>query len=337
MRAIALEEPGLLRAVEVSEPGPPGPGEARVRVRRVGICGTDLHAFAGRQPFFAYPRVLGHELAVEVIDVGHGVTDVRPGDACAVRPYLDCGRCDACRRGRPNCCAVLAVLGVHVDGGLQERLLVPAANLHPEPRLSFDRLALVETLAIAAHAVARAGPVAGERALVLGAGPIGLGVLALLREAGVRPVVADLSPARRAFAADWSGALPVDPGGNLPEAVAAVFDGQLPTLVMDATGSAGSMAGAFELVANGGRLVLVGLVNGDITFHDPEFHRRELTLLASRNATATDVDRTLALLVSGAIDPAAWITHRTPLDGLPEALPRWAADRASTIKGLVDV
>jgi 2-desacetyl-2-hydroxyethyl bacteriochlorophyllide A dehydrogenase len=330
-------EPGRLASIELPEAGPPGPGEALVAVRRVGVCGTDLHAFHGRQPFFRYPRILGHELGVEVLAVGDGVTSVRPGDRCALRPYLECGTCDTCRRGRPNCCPDLVVLGAHVDGGMREQLVVAADHLHPSDRLSFGQLALAETLSVGGHAVARGAPTEEDRILVVGAGPIGLGVTAFLRTAGLAPLVCDVSAERRAFAGSWAGVPVLAPGDDLPASVRAAFGGELPTLVLEATGNAASMTRSFSLVAHGGRLVFVGLVQGDIAFDDSELHRREMTVLASRNATAADFDRSVALLESGAIDIAAWLNERCTLADVPTAFPRWARGDASTIKALVEV
>jgi 2-desacetyl-2-hydroxyethyl bacteriochlorophyllide A dehydrogenase len=337
MNAVVLEKPGLLLHVELPEPGAPGPGEALVRIRRVGVCGTDLHAFHGQQPFFSYPRILGHELAGEVLATGDGVTGVAVGDACAVRPYLACGTCDACRRGRTNCCPGLAVLGVHIDGGMRERLLVPAGQLHRSRVLTLDQLALVEALSIGGHVIGRAAPLPEERVLVLGAGPIGLSTAVFLRAAGARPVVADVSETRRAFAASWADVETIDPSADPLALVRATFGGELPTLVLDATGNAASMMAAFDLVAAGGRLVFVGLFQGEVTFHDPDFHRRETTLLASRNATAADFDRTIALLESGTVDIAPWVTERATLDSLPGVFPAWASGRSTTIKGLVEL
>ena len=174
MQTIVLETPGSFTQVDRPDAPGPGPGEALVSVRRIGICGTDLHAFRGRQPFFQYPRVLGHELGVEVLAVGEGVEAICPGDRCAIEPYLNCGKCIACRHGKTNCCASLQVLGVHTDGGMCERLIVPASKLHKSLTLTLDQLALVETLGIGAHAVDRAALMAGEVVLVIGAGPIGL-------------------------------------------------------------------------------------------------------------------------------------------------------------------
>ncbi len=184
------------RAVRIDHDLPeerePGPAEALVAVRRVGVCGTDLHAFHGRQPFFSYPRILGHELGVEVLAVGSAVTHVRAGDRCALRPYLECGSCDACltrtaqllHRARGAWCAC----GRRDEGAL----VVPADHLHPSAVLSYDQLALVETLSIGGHAVVRGAPVAGERTLVIGAGPIGLAVSRSLIDAGVEPVLCDM-------------------------------------------------------------------------------------------------------------------------------------------------
>jgi hypothetical protein len=338
MKGVILREPGSLAVVDdLPEPPSPGPGEALLSVRRIGLCGTDLHAFHGRQPFFSYPRILGHELAVEVIDVGPGVTNVRAGDRCAVRPYLACGTCDACGRGIVNACESLATLGVHTDGGMRERVVLPAAYLHPTPGLSLDATVLVETLAIGAHAVRRADPVAGERALVVGGGPIGLGVATFLRARGVEPVLADVVPERRAFAASWGGLRTIDPGTDAPAAVRAAFGGAMPTLVMDATGNSASMHAAFGLAAHGGRIVFVGLFVGDVTFHDPDLHRRELTLLASRNATSVDMETVIGHVRSGGVDATSWIAEHATLDTVPAALPRWAGARGSSLKGVVDL
>jgi 2-desacetyl-2-hydroxyethyl bacteriochlorophyllide A dehydrogenase len=334
---VTLLEPGRLASTTIPEADDPGRAEVLVAVRRVGVCGTDLHAFHGRQPFFSYPRILGHELGVEVLAVGRDVTAVRTGDRCAVRPYLECGRCDACERGLPNCCTRIAVVGVHADGGMRERLLVPADHLYPSPVLSFDQAAMVETLSIGGHAVARGNPVAGERALVIGAGPIGVSVSESLLVAGVAPMICDTRPERRALASSWTGLDVMAPGDDLPETVREAFGGELPTLVFEATGNATSMATAFSLVAHGGRLVFAGLAQADISFHDPDVHRRELTLLASRNATHADFLRSVALLEGGSIDVGAWLTDRCGLEDVPAVFPTWAAGGPGIYKPLVEI
>src|SRR3954453_242002 len=177
MKALLLEAPRTFRRIETESPGRPGPGEALVRVHRVGICGTDISGYLGKMPFFSYPRIPGHELGVEVEQVGEGVSQVAPGDHCAVEPYINCQQCYACRRGRTNCCEKHQTLGVHCDGGLRPQFLVPARKLHIARSLTFEQLALVETLAIGCHAVDRAALQADESCLIIGAGPIGLATL----------------------------------------------------------------------------------------------------------------------------------------------------------------
>ncbi|HEV2417454.1 MAG TPA: alcohol dehydrogenase catalytic domain-containing protein, partial [Terriglobia bacterium] len=202
MNAVILEKPGLFRIDSLDPVGPPGPNEAVVRVRRVGICGTDLHAFHGQQPFFTYPRILGHELGVEILEIAANDFGLKAGDRCAVEPALYCGRCIACKRGKTNCCANLKVLGVHVDGGMREQLIVPAANLHKSETLSFDQLALTEMLGIGMHAVERASFSPDDTLLVLGAGPIGLSVIEFARLRGLAAAVMDINEKRLAYCRD---------------------------------------------------------------------------------------------------------------------------------------
>ena len=338
MLTLILEEPGRLVARDTPPPAIAGSGEALVRVHRVGVCGTDLHAFAGNQPFFTYPRILGHELGVEVLAVGPGVTNVRPGDRCAVEPYLHCGTCIACRTGKPNCCRTLKVLGVHVDGGHRSRIVVPAGKLHPSTRLGYEQLALVETLGIGAHAVARAALRAGEHVAVIGAGPIGLAVIQFALAAGARVIAVDVSAGRLAFCRERLGIRDtVDAPGAVAGALERLTDGDLPNAVFDATGSVRSMNAAFHYPAHGGRLILVGLVQADVMFNDPNFHRRELTVLSSRNALPAEFTRIIGLIETGRIDTTPWITHRASLAAVPTLLPDWTDPAAGVIKAMIEV
>ena len=335
MKTLVLSRPGELVLTDTPAPIAPGAGEVRVRVRCSGVCGTDLHAFAGNQPFFTYPRIPGHELGVEVLAVGAGVTAVQPGDRCAVEPYLSCGRCPACRGGKTNCCETLQVLGVHVDGGWREEILVPAAKLHRSATLTFEQLALVETLGIGAHAVARGAPARGESTVVIGAGPIGLAVAQFAVVAGAQVTILDVNDARRAFAAKWLGVGTLDARGLLPESLRAALGGELPTLVGDATGNPASMRQAFAWPAQGGRLVFASLVQGEIAFDDPNFHRRELTLLATRNSTAVEFQRIIGLIESGRIDTAPWVTHRAALADVPGVFASWTRPETGVIKAMI--
>jgi 2-desacetyl-2-hydroxyethyl bacteriochlorophyllide A dehydrogenase len=338
MQTIFLEQPGQFRLASTAAPEAPGPGEALVRIHRVGICGTDLHAFRGTQPFFSYPRILGHELGVEVLalDPARQQTSIAIGDRCSVEPYLHCGTCGACRRGRTNCCVRLQVLGVHIDGGMREYINVPIAKLHRSESLSYAQLALVETLAIGAHAVQRAQVEPGEWALVIGAGPIGLATMQFAKLAGARVIALDLNAERLEFCqARGLAAHTIDGRGDPLAALEELTGGELATAVFDATGNLGSMARAFEYVAHAGRLTFVGLAQGDVSFHDPSFHRREITLLASRNALPADFARIIGQIETGAIDTQPWITHQADCATLIGAFPSWLQPETGVIKAML--
>lgn len=337
MKTILLARAGKLDCVETAEPGVPGPDEALVRVHRAGVCGTDIGAYRGKQPFFSYPRIIGHELGVTVEAVGADVQNVAAGDRCAVEPYLNCGHCIACRRGKTNCCVSLQCLGVHTDGGMRERILIPARKLHKSARLSLDQLALVETLGIGAHAVARAAVEQNERILVAGAGPIGLAVMQFAKLAGAKIAAMDLSQSRLEFARDVMkiGETIVADGEALSR-VRDWTDGDLPTVVFDATGNVDSMNRSLDFLAAGGRLVFVGLVQTDFSLSDAEFHRREATLLASRNSLASDFTRIIGHMEAGRIDTIPWITHRCRAEEMPERFESWLDPSAHCLKAMVE-
>lgn len=323
MLQVKLVVPGEFKAEQVESLSRGGSRHtAVVRIRRIGVCGTDLHAFAGRQPFFTYPRVLGHELGVEVESVSPGDHGLKAGDRCAVEPYYNCGRCPSCRRGRTNCCESLQVLGVHIDGGMREQLAVPVERLYRSDDLTLDQLALVETLSIGRHAVRRANVTDGQAVLVVGAGPIGLSVTQFARAAGATVTVLDTNAARVAFAERF-GATGVRSAGSR------TYD-----VVFDATGNKAAMERSFDLVGFGGTLVFVGLVQDRVSFDDPLFHRREMTVLASRNSAAA-FPPIIADIAAGRIDTTPWITHRLALADVPGRFPRLPGD-PTLLKAMID-
>lgn len=323
---IVLAEPGRFERRSGTLPDP-APGEARVRIRRMGVCGTDIHAFHGRQPFFEYPRILGHELAAEVVAV-NGVSDFKAGELVAVEPYLNDSESPASRRGKTNCCESLRVLGVHCDGGMRPEINVPLSKLHRAASASPNQLALVEMLCIGRHAVSRAKVEADEVVLVSGAGPIGLSVITFLKGLGKRLVVTDLSDARLAFCQEQFGvdSIAIRPDLDLERALRDACGGGLPDVIFDATGNRGSMLSAFTLAAHGGRIVFVGLFQGEVVFDDPNFHRRELTVMSSRNATSAEFGQVITAMESGAVDITPWITHRIAFDAVPERFGAVVAD-----------
>lgn len=335
MIQIELTAPYRLRLREAPDPGH-GAGHAVVRIRRVGICGTDLHAIRGRQPFFTYPRVLGHELAAEILEIGPNDQGWRRGDCCVVFPYFECGICVACRRGKTNCCVHMQVLGVHLDGGLGEYLSLPVDRLVPAEGLTLERMALVENQCIGAHAVSRSGLTAADTVLVMGAGPIGMGVMQFACKTGARVLVADISESRLEFCRRRLGMeqlLVVD--GDFEARLAETTGGDLPTVVFDATGHAESMERGFATVAHGGNYVLVGLVQSMIKFWDPDFHRKEISLLSSRNATRDDFDRVIAAMQDDSIVVDPMVTHSTPFAAVPDQYEAWLDPAAGVVKAMV--
>ncbi len=333
--ALVCSEPGNLQLVR--RPGPePGPARALVRPRRVGICGTDYHIFQGKHPFLQYPRVMGHELAVEVVESPRD-SGFAAGEICVVNPYLSCGACIACRAGKPNCCMAISVLGVHQDGGLAGLLSVPVGNVIHAHGLTADECASVEFLAIGAHAVGRGGVTEADNVLVVGAGPIGLGVALFARLAGASVAVFDREPERVAFARSIAGAAPLDAEGDPLQAVAAFTGGNGFDVVFDATGSRAAMEKGFEFVAHGGRYVLVSVIKEPITFMDPDFHRKEMTLLGSRNATNDDFRRVIDAIRDGQVPIGRLVTHRTTLAGAVDNIPVWATQKTGLIKALVEI
>ena len=339
MKALELSSPRTFRPVEISEPASPGPGQALLRVHRIGICGTDLAGFLGKMPFFSYPRIPGHELGVEVLAVGEGVTNVRPGDRCAVEPYLNCGHCYTCRRGHTNCCETNQTLGVMCDGGMCERLILPARKLHVSKKLGYEALALVETLAIGCHAVNRGVPKPGEHVLVIGAGPIGLSAVEFAKLSGAKTIVMDMNAQRLAFVRERMGVadtvLATGDGSELTQ-LAALTAGQLADVVIDATGSNQSMGQALNFCAFKGRLIYVGITQAEVSMpHAPALHRRELDIRASRNALPGDFQRIIALIEDGRIDTRPWITHHATFDSMIAAFPSWTLPETGVIKAMV--
>jgi alcohol dehydrogenase len=340
MKAIRLEEPRHFQFVDIADPAPPGPGEVLVRTHRMGVCGTDLSGYLGKFPFFRYPRIPGHELGVEILEVGPEVNHLKPGDRCSVEPYMNCGQCYACRRGNSNCCASLNVIGVMVDGGLCERFLIRADKLHPSSHLNYEQLALVETLAIGCHANERGNPRNGEHALIIGAGPIGLATLEFTRLTGARITVMDMVQSRLDFVRHTYGientVLFRDPESALEE-LKHITSGDLYAVVTDATGNRHSMASALRWCAHTGTLVYVGITTEEVAFTHPTLHRPEITLKASRNALPADFTRIIRLIEDGTINTTPWITHRTPWNQMIQEFDSFTRPETGVLKAIIEV
>ncbi len=316
--------PGLFALTQAPKPQMAPEGWVLVDILAAGLCGTDYHIFSGKHPFLTYPRVIGHELSGRV---AVATADWDQGAVVVINPYLSCGQCRACQRGKPNCCTKIEVLGVHRDGGICARIAVPAGNLYPAAGLSPEAAAMVEFLAIGAHAVRRGEVQQRDRVLVTGAGPIGLGAALFARLRGAEVHLLDTTPARLDQAAAFGF---TDLHASIGPQQADGFD-----VVFDATGHAKAMEAGFAHVGHGGSYVLISVVQDRISFSDPEFHKREARLIGSRNATAEDFDTVMAALRSGAVRSDALLSERIALADLPRRLPELAADRGHLIKAIV--
>ncbi|WP_310607289.1 zinc-binding alcohol dehydrogenase family protein [Buttiauxella brennerae] len=336
MKILICQEPGKL-VYQKREVPTPAASEALIKIKAVGICGTDIHAWAGKQPFFSYPRVLGHEICGEIVALGSDVQHLTAGQRVAVMPYLSCGKCGACQSGRTNCCENISVIGVHQDGGFSEYLCVAASNLLVVDGVDAISAALIEPFAISAHAVRRASVQAGEHVLVVGAGPIGLGAAAIAKADGAHVVVADTSQERRQHIAQQLGIITLDPADPTFEAqLRQQFGGMLAAKVIDATGNQQAMNHTVNLIRHGGTITFVGLFKGDLSFSDPEFHKKETTMLGSRNATTEDFAKVGLLMSSGKLTAEMMLTHRFSFDEIGAHYEHEVVNNRALLKGVIE-
>ena len=336
MKTLVCTKPGQLDYIEKAEPELKK-GFAIVRIRNIGICGTDLHAFEGTQPFFNYPRILGHELSGELVDFD-GASGFRKGEVVSFLPYLNCGTCIACRAGKTNCCTSLQVCGVHIDGGMADYYAIPSRLLVHGQGLDFTKLAMVEPLAIGAHAVRRASIQRGEMVLVMGAGPVGMGVMAFARLAGAEIIAMDVNTKRLEFCRSKLGIQHIIQAGedDIIEQLLELTHGDMPTIVMDASGNKKAINQGLQYLAHGGRFILVGLQKEELIFSHPELHKREATLMSSRNATREDFDWVIKNIENGSINPLSFVTNRVKFDETADRFPEWLNPASLIVKVIVE-
>jgi len=333
MRAISCPAPGKLELIEIAPPALK-PGWLRVKIAHIGICGTDYHIFEGTHPFLQYPRIMGHELSGTIADA-NGSAAFKAGDAVVINPYLPCYHCPACLEGKTNCCESLEVIGVHGDGGMAEEIVMPEANLYPAQGLSLRDAAMVEFLAIGAHAVRRTGITPGQRVLVVGGGPIGLGVAFFAWIAGGEVAVLDAAQDKLEVARGF-GFMPVGLEDLQSPGFLAIKSSGFDA-VFDATGSIRAMNASIEHTRNGGNYTLVGVIKGDLVWSDPDVHRKELTIRASRNATREDFDHVIDSIRKGLVPTDRLATHSTTLENVPRDMPIWTHARDGLIKAIISV
>jgi threonine dehydrogenase-like Zn-dependent dehydrogenase len=336
MRALVIDEPGSAQVVERPRPVP-GSGEVLVRVRRAGLCGTDLSTFLGKNPLVSYPRLIGHEIAGTIEEVGSGVDGWSAGAAVTASPYKNCGSCAACRRARPNACRNNQTLGVQREGALAEFAVVAANRLFTSASLSLDQLALVEPFCIGMHAVGRARVTEGDTVLVMGCGGVGAGAVAAAAGRGARVLAMDVDPQKlaQAVALGAQTAL-MSTQDDTPARIRALTDGEGPDVVIEAVGKPSTYRLALDLVAACGRVVYIGWVKGDIALEARQIVAKEVDLLGSRNAI-DEFAEVIALFESGRVDPLALVTDRVALDEVPAMFGRWADRPDSVGKILVEI
>ncbi|MFM1878079.1 MAG: L-galactonate-5-dehydrogenase [Bacteroidota bacterium] len=327
--------PGLLELQKSTYPERQ-PGEALLKIERVGICGTDLHAYGGNQPFFTYPRILGHELAAQVVEIDDNPQNIRIGDRVAVIPYKNCENCAACGSGKPNCCENIQVFGVHQDGGMREFVCLPVRFLISVTDLSLEEIALIEPLAICMHALERSQTKASDNVVVIGCGPIGIGIIKLAMQRGANVVALDSNPQRVAFAQNVLGINHVYTlENNVLMRCRSKFGGDLASIVFDATGNRQAMERGHQYMRHGGSYVLVGLFKGDLSFSHPEIHAKETSLLCSRNATKDDFLAVIDYLKSGVFPVSSFITNRIHASQISEEMKAITSGKLQVMKAMM--
>lgn len=335
MKYLVCVQPGQFLLKEKEAPLQ-NKGEVLLKVLKVGICGTDLHAYTGNQAFFTYPRILGHELAAEVLAIEANEKGIKVGDKVVIMPYLSCGKCISCRNGKTNCCTSLKVLGIHTDGGMQEQITLPIDLLIPAKNLNDVQMAVVEPLAIGAHALRRAMLQKGETIVVIGCGPIGIGIMKLAQIAGSKVIAIDMNQKRLDYAKEKIGVDHTVLGGTKAvDEVAKITNGDMATAVFDATGHKGALETGHQYMSHGGRYILVGLSKGELSFQHPAIHAKETTLMCSRNATLEDFEKVIEILESGAFPIDSFVTHTVPFTQMIDHFESWLDPEMGVIKAMV--
>ncbi len=331
MNSFRIDSPGAFSFVETPPPAP-APGEALLRVRRLGYCGSDLSTFRGANPLVSYPRVPGHEIAAEIVALGPGAHgNLSPGQLVTVLPYTACGQCTACRAGR--LCRYNQTLGVQRDGACAEFITVPADALLLAPGLSPEALALVEPLSVGFHSVERGRVAAGETVVVLGAGMIGLGAIAGAAQAGARVIAVDLAETKLAVARKAGAHETINSRTeSLHDRLQALTDGDGPAVVIEAAGAAETFRAAVDEVCFAGRVVYIGYAKAPVTYETKYFVMKELDILGSRGALRPNFEAVIRLLQSGGYPVRETITRTLPFADAGEALRAWDADPAAFTK-----
>lgn len=334
MRALVIDRPGEARVVEMERPAV-DPAEATLRVRRIGLCGTDLSTFLGKNPLVTYPRIPGHEIAATLTQVPVNDLGLKEGMDVTMSPYTSCGQCNACRQGRVNACRVNQTLGVQRDGALMEAISMPLAKLYAAP-LPIEELCLVEPLTVGCHAVARGRVAAGDVAAVYGCGGVGLGAVSAAAFRGASVIAIDVDDKKLAIAqkagAQWGiNSTREDVHARLQE----ITDGHGPHVIIEAIGRPDTFRAAIEEVAFAGRVVYIGYAKELVSYETRLFVQKELDILGSRNALPEDFREVIRMFEQRRFPTADAISTTVTLDGAPAVLRAWSENPAAFTKIMI--
>lgn len=328
VKALMIEAENITRFHEV-EKAPLGEGQVRVGVRHIGLCGSDLNTFKGLNPLVKLPRIPGHEIGGEILEVGTNVDAAyRPGRRVIVMPYTNCGECTSCRKGRLNACRYNKTLGVQQDGGFAEEIVLPAQKLILNDTLPAHRLALVEPLSVGFHAVERGRVTKGDRVVVLGCGMIGMGVLIAAVAKGAEVIAVDLSEEKRALASTFGAIETIDAGSQDVVAKVSELTGDDGVdVAFEAVGLPATFTQAIELACFGGRVVYVGYSKAPVTYQTQFFNLKELDIMGSRNALMQDFRNVVSHLEAIGDMADLLISKVFPFAEAESALPYWDSHR----------
>jgi threonine dehydrogenase-like Zn-dependent dehydrogenase len=333
LKAVSLQGPEVAQVIELPEPIR-CPGELLLRVEMVGLCGTDLNSFRGKNPLITFPRVIGHEIAATVAE---GSTTIPAGTHVTVSPYTSCGSCASCLRGRVNACQNNQTFGVQRDGALTEWISVPSEKVYPAP-LSFKELCIVEPLTVGVHAVSRGRVTSEDTVAVFGCGGVGLGAIAGAVFRGARTIAIDLddtklNTARAAGATDLVHSSNEDIHSRLQEITA----GRGPSVIIEAIGLPETFRAAVAEVAFTGRVVYIGYAKEPVAYDTRLFVQKELDIMGSRNALPADFREVIAMLEAGRFPVQDAISAIIGIDEVPAMLERWSQSPASFTKIMVQL
>jgi threonine dehydrogenase-like Zn-dependent dehydrogenase len=337
MKAIVLGAPGEAALKQVPEPHSMGEQEILLQVRKIGLCGSDLNSYRGRNPLVTYPRILGHEIAATVAALNPEHPEWQPGTAVTVSPYTNCGHCASCRSARPNACQFNQTFGVQRDGALAEFIAVPADRLY-RANLTLKELCLVEPLTVGFHAAARGRVAPGETVAVIGCGGVGLGAVAGAAFRGATVIGIDveeskLATARKAGAAHTINTAITDLHAELSQ----LTGGHGPDVIIEAIGLPQTFRAAVEEVAFTGRVVYIGYAKQEVAYETRLFVQKELDILGSRNAQPEDFRDVIRMLEEHRFPVDDAITHVVPMDEAPAILAAWDRDPAHFGKIMIEV